>query len=150
MGTLCSCFQGEADEETERLLDDSNSRSFERVQDIPGAPTEKKWYHGGITDAEANYRVRSVAAKGGNGTYIVYDNPSRKGEYVLLVYKDGELHRWRIIKRKDNKYVLGEDKPGVRAHDTVRKLIKYHRGINGKPIMLEHGGRVTLGDYAYV
>ena len=148
---LCSCFSGQEEEiESRPFLDSSSPQAFENVEDIPSAPTDKKWYHGGITDSQANFRLRSVAGEGRNGTYLVYDNPSRRGEYVLLVYKNGELHRWRIIRRKDNKYVLGEDTPDARAHDTVRKLIKYHRGINGKPILLEHGGRVTLGDYAYV
>ena len=126
-----------------------HSRPFEKVVDETGAPTDKRWYHGGITDAQADYRLRSVTTK--DGTYLVYDNPTARGEYVLVVSVGGKLHRWRIIRRSsDNKFVLGKDSPGARAHESVRKLIKYHRGLNGKPIMLEHGGRVILNDYAYV
>lgn len=120
---------------------------FECTVDVAGAPTDKKWYHGGITEDEAINRLRMAHE---NGTYLVYDNPSRRGEYILLVYSDSELHRWRIIRRKDGMYVLGDDVPGARTHDSVAKLIKYHRGLTGKPIMFAEGGRVTLGDYAYM
>ena len=70
---------------------------------------------------------------------------------MLLVNVDGELHRFKIIRRRsDDQYVLGKDSPRALAHESVRKLIKYHRGLNGKPIMLEDGRRVVLGDYVYL
>ena len=116
---------------------------------IFGVPTDKKWYHGSITDAQAEYRLRSVPQK--DGTYLMYDNPAARGEYILLVTVNRQQHRWRIVKRgSDGMFVLGEATPGALGHESVRKLIKYHRGVTGKPIMLKHGGRVVLGDYAYV
>lgn len=123
----------------------TSSRQFEA-----GAPTDKRWYHGGITDAEADRAIRSSGISK-NGLYLVYDNPTARREYVLLVYVDNELHRFRIIRRRrDNQFVLGKDTPGAKAHESVRKLIKYHRGLNGKPLMLEDGRRVKLGDYVYL
>ena len=120
----------------------TSSRQFE-----DGAPTDKKWYHGGITDAEANRLIPVVCS---NGLYLVYDCPTSKRDYVLLVKVDNELHRFKIIKRRsDNKYVLGKDTQGTLGHETVRKLIKYHRGLTGKPLILNDGRRVVLGDYVY-
>ena len=120
---------------------------FEHTVDVAGAPTEEGWYHGGISEYQAVLRIR-IAYE--NGTYLVYDNPSWRGEYILLVYNDGELHRWRIIRRSDGMYVLGENVPGARTHDSVKKLIEYHRGFFGKPIMLANGRRVVLGDHIYL
>ena len=128
-----------------------SSSGYERVGDVVGAPIDRKWYHGGINLREAEYRMRSCDPKiRRDGTYLVYDNPRRRGEYVLLVYHKNELRRWKIIRReRDGKYVLGEDSPGAVAHTSVRKLIEYHRGITGKPIKLEHGGSLKLSDYVY-
>lgn len=142
------------DDDHEPLLSSETpqTRHLEGIQSLPGAPNDQRWYHGRITDDEADRRLRCVSCKGRNGEYLVYDNPwpSREGEYALLVYKDGELHKWRITRRADDKYVLGEDKPGARAHISVKKLIEYHRGLTGKAIPLEQGGQVTLSGYAYV
>ena len=148
----CTCFDGSDEREEERQpfirKAPPGPAGVEKVVDDVGAPTDKKWYHGGITDAQAEYRLRSVTQK--DGTYLVYDNPAARGEYILLVTVNRKQHKWRIVKRRDGMFVLGEAAPGTRGHESVRKLIKYHRGVTGKPIMLEHGGRVVLGDYAYV
>ena len=82
--------------------------------------------------------------------YLVYDSPTSKRDYVLLVKVDNELHRFKIVKRRsDNQYVLGSDTQGTLGHKSVRKLIKYHRGMTGKPLILNDGRRVVLGDYVY-
>ena len=150
--SLCCCFDGSGERDERQPLfqqDHPGPADVEKVVDDVGAPTDKKWYHGGITDAQADFRLRSVTQK--DGTYLVYDNPAARGEYILLVTVNRQQHRWRIVKRRsDDMFVLGEAAPGARGHESVRKLIKYHRGVTGKPIMLEHGGRVVLGDYAYV
>ena len=128
-----------------------SSRGYERVEEFPGAPTEKKWYHGGISHREAEYRLRSSSPSVEDGTYLVYDNPMKRGEYVLLVYNKGSFYKWKIIRRpSDGQYVLGEDGPGVKTYESVRELIKHHRGVTGKHIKLEHGGTVRLRDYVYV
>lgn len=128
-----------------------SSHGYEHVEDIEGAPTGKKWYHGGITYREAEYRLRSSSLSVDDGTYLVYDNPMKRGEYVLLVYCKGRFYKWKIIRRpSDGMYVLGENRPGVKTYKSVSKLIKHHRGVTGKPIKLEHGGTVKLNDYVYV
>ena len=139
----------------------STAERFERVQMVEGAPTDKRWYHGGIGDEEAEYGINhSGGGKPKDGTYLVYDNPRRKYGYILLVHYKGELHKWKInrVRKRTNSqgdekfvYVLGDDGPGVTTHKTVRLLIKYHRGMRGKPIKLESGGKVVLSpDYVYV
>ena len=119
------------------------------MQEVEGAPIGKKWYHGGISDEEAEYRLKSVAE--GNGDYLVYDG-GRRGEYVLLVYYEGRCHRWKISRRRhDGRYIVGRDGPGVESYESVRVLVKHHRGlINSKPLKLEHGGSVKLANYAFV
>ena len=121
-----------------------------RYEDIKvnaeGAPTGKRWYHGRISDEVADVRMRAATAdgSGSNGTYLVYDNPSQEGGFILLVYRR-ELHRWRISRRRsDDMYILGIDAPDVKGFKTVRELIHYHRGFRGVPINLEHGGLVKL------
>ena len=133
---------------THERADHDDSRRYpskhEHTADNAGPPTDKKWYHGGITEDQAIERLRTAHQ---NGTYLVYDNPSRRGEYALLAYSHGRLHHWRITRRTDGMYMLEGNTSGARAHDSLKKLIKYHRGITGKPIVLAHGGRVILGDY---
>ena len=150
MGCCRSCFQT-AVEETRPLLDDPFPRRFENVQDIEGAPVDRSWYHGKITNDEADYRIKA-GARGHNGSYLVYDNPRKRGEYILIVYYKRKNHRWEISRRKsDGKYILGRDGPGVIGHDSVRDLIHNHRGLTGKPIKLEGGGVMTLSkEYVYV
>lgn len=128
-----------------------NSTGYQQVKDLPGAPNDRRWYHGGISDAEAKLRLQETPEPGERGVYLVYDDNDNPGGYVLMLFKDATIHRWRITRRgSDGKYVLGDDNPQSRGHGSVRKLIEYHRGFTGKPIPLDHGGRVVLGDYAYV
>lgn len=116
---------------------------FERTQVVEGAPDRKEWYHGAITDEEANFRVNR--AGGGNGCYLVYDNPRKRGGYVLVTLHKCKLYRWKINKRKsDKKFIVGDDGPAVIGHDTIRELIHYHRSIRGKPLKLQDGGHVVL------
>ncbi len=123
----------------------------EHVSDVAGAPVDKKWYHGAITDEQASNRLIQVRPPPENGTYLVYDDPKHAGQYILVVYKEQEVHRWGIRRRRDGMYILGDDCPGAIAHETVRKLIKYHRGVNGKPIKLVGGGVVRLTkSYVYI
>lgn len=158
MGGICSCCfedgEGSGDNGVLKPLLQSvgQSRSFEAVQEVKGAPIGKKWYHGGISDDEAEFRLKSVARD--NGDYLVYDSNQlvgRRGEYVLLVFFEGKCHRWKISRRRDGMYVLGKDGPGVKSYESVRELIKHHRGlVNSKPLKLEYGGTVKLANYAYV
>ena len=130
-------------------------------QDVSGAPTGWKGYHGAISNEQAENRLKIKGAT--NGMFLVYDEPPdeklkgnrrhramNQGQYLLAVYYNGEVHRIRILRCSDGKYVLGQDVPGVRAHDSVHKLIKHHRRPFGKAINLEGGGHVTLEGYVYV
>ena len=138
-------------DEARPLLNEPIPPKFEKVQNVEGAPVDKSsWYHGKITNDEADYRIR-VGARGNNGSYLVYDNPYKRGEYILIVYYQRKNHRWKISRRKnDGKYILGEDGPGVIGHDSVRDLVHHHRGVTGKPIKFEGGGVITLSkEYVY-
>ena len=124
------------------------------TRDVKGAPNprQQKWYHGRIKNALAERRLNSVVEgrPRSNGTYLVYDNPSYPSEesrdmYVVLVYKDKGMHRCMIRRQSDEKFVAGSN---PRAHSTVKKLIKYHRGVFGRSMPLERGGQVVLRDYA--
>jgi len=151
MGTLFSCLKDDSDGNgrTALLTGVVSQRNFQSVEEIEGAPIGKKWYHGGISDGEAEYRLRSVA--GGNGDYLVYDGKRRGSEYILLVFYEGKCLRWRISRRRDGRYILGRDRPGVESYESVRMLIKHHRGlINSKPLKMERGGTVKLANYAFV
>ena len=150
MGCCCACFRTALDE-TRPLLNEPIPPKFEKVQDVEGAPVDKSWYHGKITNDEADYRIR-VGARGHNGSYLVYDNPYKRGEYILIVYYQRKNHRWKISRRKsDGQYILGEDGPGVIGYDSVKDLIHHHRGVTGKPIKLQGGGVMTLSkEYVYV
>ena len=167
MGNCCSNEEEEEydryaswTEERQRFIAGaSTAERFERVQMVEGAPTDKSWYHGGIREKQAENRINHSGGGKKDGTYLVYDNPRRKYGYILLVHYKRELHKWKInrVKRTNSQgdekfvYVLGEDGPGVLTHKTVRLLIKYHRGMRGKPIKLENGGKVVLSpDYVYV
>lgn len=147
MGCLCSCLKDD-DDRAPLLESVIPPRNFQSVQEVEGAPIGKKWYHGGISDDEAEYRLKSVAE--GNGDYLVYDS-SRRGEYILLVYYERKCLRWKISRRRDGRYIIGRDGPGVQSYESVRMLIKHHRGlVNSKPLKLEHGGTVKLANYAFV
>lgn len=149
--TMGNCFSEcrrcflEEEEERETL------KSYGTVtlvpQDISGAPTGWKGYHGEISNEEAESRLKIGAS---NGIFLVYDDPVHQGQYLLAVYYNRSVHRIRIIRRSDGKYVLGEDVPGARAHRSVHGLIKHHRRPFGKAINLEGGGHVVLEGYVYL
>ena len=126
-------------------------REFEDGQvHVEGEPTNKKWYHGRISDRQADSRLLRVAGNV-NGAYLVY---KRTDGLTLLVHYRRNVHRWKISRRsRDDKYILGRDgRDGayVKGFDTVSQLIKYHRGIKGVPLILEHGGSVKLSkEYVY-
>ena len=148
---LYRCFTGEyADDDASKTPFFTPARTFENTQEVAGAPTDKRWYFGRITDDEAD-RALKQGAQGHEGSYLVYDNPRRRGEYVLLAMHDRRLHRWRISRRvSDGRYILGEDGEGVVSHKDVRDLIHHHRGITGVPIKLQHGGVMKLSkEYVY-
>ena len=117
---------------------------------------DKRWYHGGITHRQAINRLEYASHSNPNGTYLVYDDNPREGKYWLCVYHNGGSHRCRITRtRSGDGYVLGREsrRPGVhtRVHSTVRRLIKYHRGLTGRPITLDRGGQVILSHrYVYI
>ena len=155
MGNCISwMIPSDADEPTENkpLLRGEvfDRREYQDVKDIRGEPTDKKWYHGQISNQDADFRLRSGAGEN-DGSYLVYDNPIVRGQYVLLVYHKGDLLRWKIrTTRPDEMYILGNDGPGVVKYKTIRELIKAHRGITGKPIKIESGGALTLSkSYVY-
>ena len=104
---------------------------------------EKPWYFvGSMEDAMSKMEN---AKKKEDGTYLVCNNPDREGSYVMLVYYQGEIKKMEISHKPAKfVYVLGE---GAKTHDTVRQLIKHHRGVTGKPIQLGDGNKVILFDY---
>ena len=139
-----------------------NSIGYQGVNDVPGAPNDRRWYHGGISDNEAKQRLKSMAGVGERGSiYLVFDNPeynkrlslhqhNTKARYILMLLKRETIVRWYITRRTlDGLYVIGDDNADSRGHASVRKLIEYHRGWTGKPLPLKNGGRVVLGDYCY-
>ena len=104
----------------------------------------KKWYHGDITPSQAQARMRSARVRK-DGTYLVYKNRFSQGDYILLVYYNKEYHKIHIRRRSDNrKYVLKDFTYEPVQHDSVKKLVKYHRGILGKSIQLQHKGSIKL------
>ena len=132
------CFSAEDDDEVvQETTPISKSRSYQQASKKI-VDEGHNWYHGDISHQEAESRLRS-GAKGSDGIYLVYDNPSRSDEYVLLVYNRGEMHRWTLTTRQDEKVVVGGN---ARAHDSVQKLLKYHSGIFGKSLKLQYGSPV--------
>ena len=119
---------------------------------------DKRWYHGNISDEEAESRLRRGCG-GKDGTYLVYDNPSgREGSYMyVLAYYQGdiikepemEINRLKCEGEKFG-YVLGEGGPGAIVHSSVKELVKYHRGLTGVPIQLKDGRKVKLTENVYL
>ena len=124
------------------------------IPEIVGAPTAKQWYHANITNDEAEDRLRFAAREDGN--YLVYDFYNEAGpvhgEYKLLVYYDeGKVYRRKISRRRDGRFILGEDKTAmVESYASVRELIKAHRGVRGKPLARLTDGRVVKLTRDYV
>ena len=115
--------------------------------EVIGAPTAKQWYHANITNDEAEDRLRFTAREDGN--YLVYDFYNEAGpvhgEYMLLVYYDeGKVYRRKISRRRNGRFILGEDKTAmVESYASVRELIKAHRGMTGKPLARLADGRLV-------
>ena len=149
------CFAEE--EEEDKTLLQSRYGAVEKTagrvevvpQDVLGGPTGWKGYHGEISHEEAEKRLKTELGAS-NGVFLVYDDPLHQGHYLLAVYYNGSIHRVRILRRQDGKYVLSEDVPGARAHRSVHGLIKHHRRPFGKAINLEGGGNVVLEGYVYI
>ena len=130
----------------------SGSPHLEKVSIEGGKPTGERWYHGDIIHDKAKYRLNEGDKE---GTFLVYDNPNKTGEYllrVLVVNKHGKYrgqreHRcWRILCIQGSKWVVGEP-PFVTNHASVQDLIEHHKK---KPLLLENGGKVKLGTYVYM
>lgn len=128
--------------------------SIEYMREINTAElNDKLWYHGDITTQEAKARMYE-GGTGINGSYLVYNHPQEYGSYILLVYHEGEILRWKILEiisqglddsSEEISYVLGEDSsPGVIKYKAVKELIKAHRGVLGRPIKMDDGRLITL------
>ena len=153
----CSPAETTGDEALEPFLQDEDDDEEDEDLTNEGAGSsltglgEKRWYHGKISHREAEARLREGAG-GNDGSYLVYDNPNEKG-FILLVYYKGDLVQRKIRNRQpgsnmSDSFILGDGGPGYK---TVRKLIKAHRGVFGRPIMLESGETVTLSkSYVFV
>ena len=140
------CCNSVRSDDAEETIPISQSRAYKQQTAVAVSVLgeKDKWYHGNITHQEAETRLRAEA-NGTNGMYIVYDSPSRSGEYVLLVYNRGEMHRWTISQRQeDGKFIVGDNRAGVRAHETVQELLNYYSGFFGKGLKLQYGGPVKL------
>ena len=119
--------------------------------DGDGAPQDKRWYHGPIDHWEAKNRLKNAPGVT-DGTYLVYDNPKKEGEFFLLVFQKGSVHRFCIEQPAEGKFILCDrHNPSIVnrvEHSSVRELIRYHRGISGRPLHLEEGrGVLKLTDY---
>ena len=130
-------------------------RPVDSKPQIIGAPTAKQWYHGQITNDEAEERLKESGKEDGN--YLVYDFYNEAGpvygEYKLLVYYDeGKVYRRKISRRQDDgRFILGEDNTRmVETYASVRELIKAHRGIRGKPLTRLDDGRLLKLTRAYI
>ena len=111
-------------------------------------PVNKRWYHGNISHEEAESRLRRGCG-GKDGTYLVYDSPSsREGSYmyVLLIYYKPE----REIKKLGIKTQFVLENNTETPHKDVCSLIKHHRGVTGKAVKLQGGGKVTLSEHVYL
>ena len=118
-----------------RVGDLVNSTGYQGVSDVPGAPNDRRWYHGGISDHEAQLRLKDMEGVGNRGVYLVFDNPDNRAQYILMLLKDKLIFRWHITRRSsDNKYVVGDDNVLSRGHSSVRKFknINYHDVIRFK------------------
>ena len=124
------------------------------IPEFEGAPTAKQWYHGSITNDEAEDRLKTTAKEDGN--YLVYDfydeNGPAYGNYILLVYCGRKLYPWKISLRQDGRFILGEEDntKRVKSYASVRKLIKAHRGTNGKPLPRPNDGRLVKLTPGYI
>ena len=106
----------------------------------------KRWYLGKLSHKEAVSRLMEDSDRS-DGSYVVYDHPDRENSFVLLVWHKDEIRKWSInglkcTGHKNMEFVLGKDGQDVKRHSTVKALIKYHRGVTGKPIQLADGTHI--------
>lgn len=150
MGSALSCLTCTDEETGEERPFLERRPKFENVRHVEGAPVDKKWYHGNISNDEAERRLR-IGSAGNDDSYLVYDNPRKAGEYILIVIHKSKFYRWRITRRpRDGQYILGDDLPGAEGFGSVRELVKHHRGVTGKPIKTDSGLTLTLSkSYVY-
>ena len=119
--------------------------------DVPGSPHGQEWYHGGIKDNEAEYRLK-LGGRGDDGAFLVYDG-KRKGEhYYLLVLYRRKPQRLLITRRAtDGKYILGWDIHGSITYASVADVINKHKegmfGFGGQLLPLPGGAAVKLQGY---
>ena len=147
MGSLCCCLEEHQTRAREPLASAYPRASYEMAQEKQGAPIGEKWYHGGIVDEQAKHHLKGSAKV--NGDFLVYDAPNQHGKYILLVFYNGDCHQWRISRKRDFSYFLDKDGFEVEpeSYQSVRELIKRHRGLTGKPLMFEGGVKVKLNNY---
>ena len=144
-----------------KLPDESDTKLLkDELKTVVFPPDElfhKPW-HFVATPKDAIARMAN-AKKKEDGTFLVYKSVrsdfshEESDSYVLLVYYQGEIKKMEIIRKRKTDggekfvYVLGKDGKNAKPHETVRLLIKYHRGSAGKHIELGDGNKVILFDY---
>ena len=68
--------------------------------------------------------------------------------FYLYTVRGKNLHRWKISRKQDGRYILGEldETAGMveSGYASVRELIRAHRGLTGKPLLLANGRSVKL------
>ena len=166
----CSCFSSEADNsdtsEKAPLLSKGSSKpeavvvqprinkSTVQPRIEPPKLINKSWYHGSISEQEAEHRLGSVA-KGirAKGTFLVYCDSSTS-TCVLRVFKKHQ-RRCRIRDRGGSEFVLEVESEETatlnpKSHSSVIELIKHHKGLSGTPIKLSETESVRLRDCATV
>lgn len=116
----------------------------EGPRDLDSDVSAKDWYHGKLTDREAE-KVMLDNTKGIDGAFLVYDNPHRSDGYKIIVNKKGVLHKFIVVKRPDDFQfaVFGQvqaDKPFPK----LKNLIHYYRGVGATPLTLPSGETVIL------
>ena len=156
MGSFC-CFSRPREQPDESDSEETPLFKPPKEPSKPESPVvqpkiSKPWYHGSISKEEAEYRLESVSTGlRAKGTFLVYFDSSG---YVLLVFKK-RLHRCRIRDRGGSKFVLEVESAdsetlNPESHSSVTELVKYHKGLSGKPIKLSRTESVKLRDYATV
>ena len=144
-----------------KLPDESDTKLLkDELKTVVFPPDElfhKPW-HFVATPKDAKARMAN-AKKKEDGTFLVYKSVrsdfshEESDSYVLLVYYQGEIKKMEIIRKRKTDggekfvYVLGKDGKNAKPHETVRLLVKYHRGSAGKHIELGDGNKVILFDY---
>ncbi|MGI9283410.1 MAG: SH2 domain-containing protein [Endozoicomonas sp.] len=136
--------------QTEKSINDGSEMVPLTIKKLEEAVEEKRWYHGNISDEEAESRLRRGCG-GKDGTYLVYDSPEHEGEYRIFIYNKRDVQKLTITKRFTPKIGDQYNLSGHEQwHETLKELIKYHRGLTGTPLELENGSRVRLSEHVYL